>query len=371
MSPRLANRPVKKGVEFTQLYPPEIFWRDHQIWLQDCGYMLRPRFRPGWEPSWLNETNPRPLRYEDGQPLREDVIIDAVRISDGTYVGLKITRPSLHPYEVDIATFLSSEPLARDKQNHCVPIYEVLNVPDDDDKVILVMPLLRQWNSPEFETIGEAVDFFGQLFQGLQFMHKHHVAHRDISLLNVMMDGSLYPEGWHFCQPEQDRQHPYEPAKHYTRTQCPPKYYLTDFGISRRYDPKDGPPREPPIHGGDRTVPEFQKSIEPCNPFPTDIYYAGNLIRENILKKYRGFGFMRGLVRAMVRQKPAKRPTIDQVVRRFDRIQRKLGETRLRSRAGSRKEWFGPIRDLAEYISIMRVEEFEYSAIPHRTVSAT
>jgi len=328
---------------------------------------------PDWEPSWLKIPNALALEYEDGQPLRAgNVICDATRMADGVSVAFKIIRPSLHPHEVDIATFLSSESLASDTKNHCVPIYDVLNVPDDNDKVILVMPLLRQWNNPEFKTIGEAVDFFGQLFKGLQFMHNHHVAHRDISLMNVMMDGSLYPDGWHFCVIHNERQHPMKRAQHYTRTQRPPKYYLTDFGISRRYDPKDGPPREHPIHGGDRTVPEFQKSIEPCDPFPTDIYYAGNLIREHIMRKYRGFGFMRGLVRAMVRKNPAKRPTIDEVVTLFNQIKEKLGETKLRSRAGSRKEWFGPIRDLAHYINTIRADEPEYPAIPsRRTVSAT
>jgi hypothetical protein len=46
-----------------------------------------------------------------------------------------------------------------------VPIYEVLKVPGEDDKVILVMPLLRDWDSPPFETVGEGVDFFQQLFE--------------------------------------------------------------------------------------------------------------------------------------------------------------------------------------------------------------
>lgn len=34
------------------LGPTETWWRDHQQWLQDHGYMLRPRYRPGWKASW-------------------------------------------------------------------------------------------------------------------------------------------------------------------------------------------------------------------------------------------------------------------------------------------------------------------------------
>jgi hypothetical protein len=31
----------------------ETWWRDHQEWLEGHGYMLRPRYRPGWTPSWI------------------------------------------------------------------------------------------------------------------------------------------------------------------------------------------------------------------------------------------------------------------------------------------------------------------------------
>jgi hypothetical protein len=94
----------------------------------------------------------------------------------------------------------------------------------------------------------------------------------------------MFPEGWHFIDYDKKRDDVTAEAKYYSRSRCPPKYFLTDFGISRRYNPADGPPLEDPIIGGDKTVPEFQKSVEPCNPFPTDIYYAGNLIREYILQ---------------------------------------------------------------------------------------
>ena len=36
-----------------QLSSHEIVWRDRQPFLESKGYMLRPRLRPGWTPSWL------------------------------------------------------------------------------------------------------------------------------------------------------------------------------------------------------------------------------------------------------------------------------------------------------------------------------
>ena len=92
-------------------------------------------------------------------------LMDGTRMSDGAYITLKSVQPSVHPYEADIATYLSSEPLASDPKNHCVPIYEVLKVPDVDDRIILVMPLLRKYNRPPMQTFGESVDFFQQIFE--------------------------------------------------------------------------------------------------------------------------------------------------------------------------------------------------------------
>jgi hypothetical protein len=59
--------------------------------------------------------------------------------------------------------YLSSEPLSLDPRNHCVQLLEVLDVPGDDQ--LLVTPLLRPFDSPTFDTFGEAIDCFRQLFE--------------------------------------------------------------------------------------------------------------------------------------------------------------------------------------------------------------
>lgn len=129
-------------------------------------------------------------------------------------------------------------------------------------------------------------------------MHAHHVAHRfvgrimldvcskryrDCGMMNIMMDPRpLYPQLYHFVSIRSTRDMS-GTAKHYTRTRNPVKYYFIDFGLSRKFDPAKGPPRSRPIWGGDRSVPEFHKSLEPCDPFPTDVYYLGNVIRNVFL----------------------------------------------------------------------------------------
>ncbi|KAI0786600.1 hypothetical protein C8Q75DRAFT_808135 [Abortiporus biennis] len=72
--------------------------------------------------------------------------------------------------------------------NHCVPLYEVLDVPDTPGTSILVFPLLQFNDEPQFETVGEVIDYFRQVFEGLQFMHHHNVAHRDLNETNIMMN---------------------------------------------------------------------------------------------------------------------------------------------------------------------------------------
>ncbi|KAJ7141188.1 kinase-like domain-containing protein [Mycena epipterygia] len=341
------------------LLPVECFWRDHQVWLEGCGYMLRDRYKPGWIPSWrkgeeVDDTDW--MNAFDGRPSARPVL-DAVRIRDNTDVALKLLKKSTHVKEVDgevvgefveleIGLFFSSDPLAKDPRNHCVPILEVIQVPDDDDSTIIVMPFLRPYSDPRFDTFGEAIDCFGQIFEGLKFMHDHNVAHRDCTHNNIMMDpATMFPDGYHPTKIKRKRDWSGK-AKFYTRTQRPPKYYLTDFGISRKYTTRDPPPLERPIEGGggNGLVPEFETG-EPCDPFPTDVFYLGNMIRMRWLEgrkpseKLLGFEFMRSLVNDMVAQDPAQRPTMDEVVVRFAAIRSSLSWWKLRSRIAKQSDF--------------------------------
>lgn len=99
--------------------------------------------------------------------------------------------------ELEIMQYLSSKPLLADPRNHCNPLLGILPLPDPQDGVLVVTSMLRPFNNPRFETFGEAVAFFSQIFvvrsvplhtllhivfivyrQGLQFLHEHHIAHR-------------------------------------------------------------------------------------------------------------------------------------------------------------------------------------------------
>jgi hypothetical protein len=91
--------------------------------------------------------------------------MDATRVSDGVYVSLKIVEKSLHPHEVEIGQWFMSEPLASHPKNHCVPFFEVLSPPNDKDRQLIVMPLLLPFARPQFDTFGEVMECFRQLFE--------------------------------------------------------------------------------------------------------------------------------------------------------------------------------------------------------------
>ncbi|KAG2068691.1 hypothetical protein BDR04DRAFT_1206774 [Suillus decipiens] len=132
------------------------------------------------------------------------------------------------------------------------------------------MPLLQDALDPYFDLVGEVVDCIHQLFEGLHFMHRHHIAHWDCMELNILMDGSMFIDAWH-------------PSDHYVSEDYKhiARHY---FGISHKYEASNTNPLEVPIFGGDKEVLEFKEdNHKPRNPFPTDVWYLGHAIQEIFL----------------------------------------------------------------------------------------
>lgn len=91
----------------------------------------------------------------------------------------------------------------------------------------------------------------------------------------------MYPNSFHPQKQHLNRSFKGE-AKYFSRTERPPRYYFVDFGLSRKYDSTVST-RVLPIKGGDKSVPEFKHSDVTSNPFPIDVYYVGNMIKEEFL----------------------------------------------------------------------------------------
>jgi serine/threonine protein kinase len=262
--------------------------------------------------------------------------MDATRISDGRPVMLKRLLDEEGPYELQINKLFSTEPLASDPRNRCVQLLDVIDLPDDPP--IMVHPLLRPFYDPPLRTYGEFIIFYQQICEGLQFLHMNHVAHRDCTYRNIMLEPSnMYPDSFHPVNMGRSKDFRHK-VKGYSRTWRPTRYLLIDFGLSRRYDPTNGPPLDQPLRGGDKSAPEHQDGKTLCDPFPTDVYYLGNLVRKYYIQKCHGFNFMDALVADMVQEDPTKRPKMDEVITRFSEIKSKLSTWKLRSRISRRKE---------------------------------
>lgn len=94
-----------------------------------------------------------------------------------------------------------------------------------------------------------------------------------------MMDAkSMYSDGFHPVYIGRDRSNT-QRARHYTRSQRPPKYYFIDFGISS-YFPPGCDPLVVGRDGRDSEVPELSDTV-PYNPFKTDVFIIGNLLKRD------------------------------------------------------------------------------------------
>ncbi|KAI0296108.1 kinase-like domain-containing protein [Multifurca ochricompacta] len=351
ISSHLADVFLMIDLELGVLYSSELWWRDRYHDIEACGYKLRPRYNPDWKPSW-KKSGKDFFTTEDGQPTLVGIplldtsgpdglsqlraTMDATRIGDGKPVMLKKVLPEDGPHELSIIEIFSSPKLKDDPHNHCVPLLGLIDLPGTKSSMrLMVMPFLRPFNNPRFQTYGEFVAFFMQICEGLQFMHRENIAHRDCTLNNIMLDPSgMYPKGYHPTQINRSRDFKGR-AKRYTRTQQAPRYYLIDFGLSRWYPSRDA--LDKPLRGGDKSAPEHEGG-RLCNPFHTDIYYIGNLVRQSFMKKYKGFEFMQDLVDEMTHEIPEKRPTIEGVLERFSRIRDSLSAIKLRSAITSKKD---------------------------------
>ena len=91
--------------------------------------------------------------------------MDAVRIEDDRRVMFKKVLPEEGPHELLITQLFSSPGLKGDPRNHCVPLLDVVSLSQTspDGRQFMVMPFLRPFKNPRFQTCGEFVAFFTQV----------------------------------------------------------------------------------------------------------------------------------------------------------------------------------------------------------------
>jgi hypothetical protein len=158
-------------------------------------------------------------------------------------------------------------------------------------------------------------------------------------------------------------------------TRRPVKYYLMDFGLTAKYVV----PLEIPNYGGDRTLPDFEPPCILVNPFAVEIYRLGNLVRrfmmtnqlfddlvkdiaEEDIEVNPSLGFISDLVADMTQDDPTKRPSIDEVVERFDGLVKGMSSSQLRGEFWPghsesswlvRKLWKTPRHKVSQLINVL------------------
>ncbi|EIW54102.1 uncharacterized protein TRAVEDRAFT_173401 [Trametes versicolor FP-101664 SS1] len=310
------------------LLPSEELWRDRQRRLKERGYDLRARYHPNWKPSWIG-TNLDPEYCEDAVMASNFNVMDARRRADGLLVAIKsVTKNS---QEVQISRFLSS---LQPPENHCVPVYDVLDDPLNPSHSLMVMQYLRPFDDPDFIMFGEVVDFVTQMLEGLAFLHSQCVAHRDIAALNVMMDGrALFPGGHHPASIESSPDL-YEDLVPLLRIDNPVRYFYVDFGLSVRFQPGASTHVVGNV-GRDAEVPELSSTV-PYDAYKADIYALGNLFDKELAQKYHGLDFLRPLIDSMKQRRPQSRPATGELVERYRNMRGALNPSGFRWRLGSK-----------------------------------
>ncbi|KAJ3757938.1 hypothetical protein EV360DRAFT_83540 [Lentinula raphanica] len=233
----LRQKPNPRRLDIFALNEHEEWWIQQFDYLKEHGYLLRSRYRPGWKPSY-NTKGIEGRAAEDGQVLFRYSTMDALRISDSLVVAMKRVKDETS--EAQIASFFSDDAHNSDPRNHCVRIIDIFPVPELPEKII-VMAWMRKVMDPRFRTVGEGIQFLSEMVEGLQYMHQNNVAHRDCAINNRAMEAdAMYTRPYHPVRPKK-RYDWSGPALHHSRTRCPPRYYLIDFGYSQMYvkSPRD------------------------------------------------------------------------------------------------------------------------------------
>ncbi|KAJ7182120.1 hypothetical protein C8R46DRAFT_1069241 [Mycena filopes] len=280
------------------LHVLESFWSEHFEVILQHGYRLGPRY----DPSRKSPLKPQDEWRTTNLAGKTNV---AIRLNDGLQVVLKRVGPE----ELGVVRHLQSLP--KDPRNHTIPILGEIHL-EDSTAVLIVMQCFGPFHSsPDFQSFGEVLQALHEAMTGLDFMHEHKIAHRDVCLPNFVEDKhELVPHGAHFAYPflAPDGK---RPIKAKSRYHVQVAYYLIDFEFSLVNPPTDVTGSV----GQNITAPELN-GPRSYDPFKLDIYCFGDMIQSRLLPTLPALEWtpLMPLVRAMTHIDPLQRPGSTEVV---------------------------------------------------------
>ncbi|VDB91733.1 unnamed protein product [Peniophora sp. CBMAI 1063] len=331
------ERGAEEALRDDDLFTNELVWRAMYARLLERGYALRPRYLPE---SSLASSGENVVDEERRIPLppRHNVI-DATRLSDGEMVYIKRIRTSSD--EGAIFQFLNGDGVRNEPFNHAAPLWDYF--PDDinPDASCMVMPFLREFDDPPFERVDDCMRFILQVLEGLVHMHQHHIAHRDISAKNVLMNArEMYPVGHHPVRQDRLPDGVSGKAPRLARWKVNVDYHYIDFGLSTHFDPNTTSDDRKVLNIGGRTrAPEQSRTI-PFDPFKADIYSLGRLLYMSIFKVYSNIDFVAPLIKNMTAKQPDSRPTAYEALAQWRQISSAVGPFARTRRLRERKAIF-------------------------------
>jgi len=315
-------------------------WADLQPFLQSRGYLLRRRYQPTWKPAKKeNDTD------ETALAMLTSSVLDAIRISDRLPVVLK--RIDSGRTELVAHLRIQSFP---NSSKHVAPIYDTLLLPETDEYLLVVLPLLRPITLSGFTNLNEILDCTQQLMEGVSYLHENRCIHRDLSVENIHMQApNMFPKGWHFRSPY--HYHPgdpitskasLKPAPTLPRSLAPPRYLLLDFGLSLALEP--GEPHYRLGSMGTHLPPEMgPRSV--IDAFAADIYALGVVLKQILQTSRPGSSYadansiLHALLDKLVEEDPKQRPTAAQALKELHSIIQALNDAQLRKTLEADLSW--------------------------------
>ncbi|KAJ6526252.1 hypothetical protein DFH09DRAFT_1046202 [Mycena vulgaris] len=325
---------------YSTLGDRERIWAHYQPFLEERGYMLRPRYRPGWVSEAL--TTGKDIYKCEDSISSEDEVLDATRISDGAQVVLKIVE--MKSTEISISMYLTSEP---GTEKHTIPILELIPIWDEPEWAFMATPRMRMCTDPPFFIVAcDFADFVRQVLEGLVFMHSKNIAHRDICTANMVVDASRMPGGFHFISPcssddinfLQYGNPEVIPHAMITRNEAGPMdYYYIDFGLSVQFPSFEARKLVTGACGRLRKhIPEISATV-PYDPFKADVRLVGEMLWREFLVYYTGLDFIEPLLEKLCNDNPAQRPDAVRALAFFNCLVSNMSEEELAGPIGNGK----------------------------------
>ncbi|KAK0210795.1 kinase-like domain-containing protein [Desarmillaria ectypa] len=272
-------------------------WPDYRNLLLSKGFRLDTvrDVKQYYRDHFADGVNCLPSSTRAGLSRGDDALCPDAGLRDnlfrGTCIrnGVKVVIKAVHcrSRELEVIRFLSTPPIREHKMNHCIPVLDLVVVPDDE----LAFIVMEEWSSQLIANGGPCCLglFLGALRQCIEhavFMHMHRIAHLDISLRNLVTDYNGH-------------------------------YAYIDYELSRRLELG----QRASIVGFRATeVPPECENGECHDPFKVDVWALAVLM----LRACKMCGYcvpeLLEIIKPMLNENPDDRPTALAVLKAFDRM---------------------------------------------------